>query len=46
MDNETAPWTLILRTDQLNPAESASAIIDALAATAAAESRNIRELVG
>ncbi|MCC3770535.1 guanylate kinase [Streptomyces sp. UNOC14_S4] len=46
LDNETAPWTLTLRTDQLNPTESANAIIDALAATASAECRNIRELVG
>ncbi|MFJ9418351.1 MULTISPECIES: guanylate kinase [unclassified Streptomyces] len=44
--HETEPWTLILRTDQLSPTESANAIIDALAACASAESRNVRELVG
>ncbi|MEU8824530.1 guanylate kinase [Streptomyces sp. NPDC048636] len=44
--HETEPWTLTLRTDQLSPTESANAIIDALEATASAESRNIRELVG
>ncbi|MEV6531685.1 guanylate kinase [Streptomyces sp. NPDC051639] len=44
--HETEPWTLALRTDQLSPTESANAIIGALAATASAESRNIRELVG
>lgn len=44
--HEHEPWTLTLRTDQLSPTESAEAIIDALAATASAESRNIRELVG
>lgn len=44
--HETEPWTLALRTDQLSPTESAKAIIEALAATASAESQNIRELVG
>lgn len=44
--HETEPWTLILRTDQLGPTESANAIIEALTATASAEGRNIRELVG
>ncbi|MDU8996217.1 guanylate kinase [Streptomyces mirabilis] len=44
--HETEPWTLTLRTDQLSPTESANAIIDALAATASAESRDIQELVG
>ncbi|QKZ21721.1 guanylate kinase [Streptomyces chartreusis] len=44
--HETEPWTLILRTDQLRPTESANAIIEALTATASAEGRNIRELVG
>ncbi|WP_368509351.1 guanylate kinase [Streptomyces sp. CAI-21] len=44
--HETEPWTLTLRTDQMSPTESANSIIDALAATASAESRNIRELVG
>lgn len=44
--HETEPWTLTLRTDQMSPTESANAIIDALAAPASAESRNIRELVG
>lgn len=43
--HESEPWTLILRTDQLSPAESANAIIDALTANASAESRSIRELV-
>ncbi|MEV6994356.1 AAA family ATPase [Streptomyces sp. NPDC093228] len=43
--HETEPWTLALRTDQLSPTESASAIIDALMSTASAESRNIREFV-
>ncbi|WP_432167997.1 hypothetical protein [Streptomyces sp. bgisy031] len=44
--HETEPWTLTLRTDQLSPTDSANAIIDALAANAAAESRSIREVVG
>ncbi|WP_330355506.1 AAA family ATPase [Streptomyces chartreusis] len=44
--HEAEPWTLTLRTDMLSPTESSNAIIDALAATASAESRNIRELVG
>ncbi|MFF7802063.1 ATP-binding protein [Streptomyces olivaceus] len=44
--HETEPWTLTLRTDQLSPTESANAIVDALATTASAERRNIRELVG
>ncbi|MEU9443842.1 guanylate kinase [Streptomyces sp. NPDC048304] len=44
--HESEPWTLILQTDQLSPAESANAIIDALTANASAESRSIRELVG
>jgi guanylate kinase len=44
--HETEPWTLVLRTDHLSPTESANAIIDALAATASAEIRDIRDLVG
>ncbi|MGI5411100.1 guanylate kinase [Streptomyces chartreusis] len=44
--HEAEPWTLTLRTDQLGPAESANSVVDALAATDSAESRNIRELVG
>ncbi|MET9899789.1 guanylate kinase [Streptomyces sp. NPDC006446] len=43
---ETEPWTLTLRTDQMSPAESANTIIDALASAASAKSQNIRELVG
>ncbi|WP_244282813.1 guanylate kinase [Streptomyces flavidovirens] len=44
--HETEPWTLTLRTDQLSPTESANTIVDALAASASSESRNVRELVG
>ncbi|MER5382219.1 AAA family ATPase [Streptomyces sp. NPDC002688] len=44
--HETEPWTLALRTDRLSPTESANAIIDAVAATASAEIRNIREFIG
>ncbi|KAB1983414.1 P-loop NTPase family protein [Streptomyces triticiradicis] len=46
LDHASEPWTLMLRTDQMSPTESANAIIDAFTATASAESRNIRELVG
>ncbi|WP_392966895.1 guanylate kinase [Streptomyces sp. LN245] len=44
--HETEPWTLALPTDQLSPTESANAIIDAVAASASAEVRNVRGLVG
>ncbi|MDI3390177.1 guanylate kinase [Streptomyces sp. B-S-A8] len=40
------PWTLVLRTDLLNPTESAQAITKALSEGAPAEEQNIRELVG
>ncbi|MEU8677315.1 guanylate kinase [Streptomyces sp. NPDC048560] len=44
--HEAEPWTLTLRTDALSPTESARAIVEAVSQGAAAESRNVRELVG
>ncbi|MFF4567182.1 AAA family ATPase [Streptomyces sp. NPDC001435] len=46
LDHAAEPWSLVIRSDQMSPAQAAQAIDDARSAGVPAEERDIRGLVG